>query len=60
LSSIVSKAGTGGDLLNIAKSLMSARQTAPQTDPTTDHMANLNIAQLLAYQQAQQYRAQQA
>jgi hypothetical protein len=60
LQSLVSKAGNAGDLLGLAKNLMSARQSAPQTDPTTNEMANLNIAQLLAFQQAQQYQSQQA
>jgi hypothetical protein len=60
LSGLVSKAGNVGDLLGVAQNLMSARQTAPQTDPTTNQMANLNIAQLLAYQQAQMMRSSQA
>lgn len=52
LSGLVSKVGNMGDLLGVAKSLMSARQQQPPTDPTTDQMANLNVAQLLAWRQA--------
>lgn len=52
LQGLVSKAGSAGDLLGLAQNLMGARQRAPQTDPTTNEMANLNAAQLMAYQQA--------
>lgn len=54
LSSLVSKAGNAGDLLGIAKDLMTARQRAPQVDPTTNQMANQNAAELLAWRQAMQ------
>ena len=53
LSSFASKAGNVGDLLGMAQNLMGARQQQPvQADPTTDQMANLNVAQLLAWRQA--------
>ena len=59
LSSLMSKAGNVGDILGVVKNLMGARQQASQTDSTTNEMANLNVAQLAAYQQAQLYRQQQ-
>jgi hypothetical protein len=58
LSGLMSKAGNVGDILGVVKNLMGARQEAPQTDPTTNEMANLNVAQLAAYQQAQLYLQQ--
>jgi hypothetical protein len=54
LTGLASKAGNVGDLLGIAKSLMSGRQQAPQVDPTTNEMANQNAAQILAWRQAMQ------
>ena len=55
LVSFASKATNTSDLLGIATSLMGARKENPQPelDGSIQDMANYNIMQMLAYQQAQ-------
>ena len=49
------KATGSGDLLGMAQSLFKARSEQPkQPDPVTTSIADQNVQQLLAYQQAQQ------
>ena len=48
-------ATSSGGLADIAKSLLTARNNQPnQPDPATTKIADSNVQQLLAYQQAQQ------
>ncbi|MBI3184210.1 MAG: hypothetical protein HYZ28_18920 [Myxococcales bacterium] len=64
LGSVVNFAKTAvnsGDLFKMAQSLMQARkESRVQADPATNQAANFNIAQILAWVQAQQAARQQA
>lgn len=53
IAGFLGKAGGPGDLLSMAKDLLSARQAQPATDPTTDAAVKENLLRMFAQQQAQ-------
>lgn len=60
LGSFVKQAVSSGDLLNMVKNIMTSRANAgQQVDPVTTQAADFNVAQLMAWMQAQLLNQQQ-
>lgn len=62
LAGLAQRALSSNDLLGMVTSLMDARRQNPQpeVDASAQNMANFNIQQMMAYQQAQLFRQQEA
>ena len=62
LAGLAQRATSSGDLLGMVTNLMGARREnpQPQIDRSAQDMANFNIQQMMAYQQAQLFRQQEA
>ena len=55
IANFLGKAGNSSDLLSMASSLFSSRQSQPATDPTTNSIITQNLMQLFAQQQARMF-----